>query len=142
MSSQLSWHSENQVVHLQLSGNVTSDILLKNSEFISGLLDETRSDRLHVIIDLLRASQLPKDTGSLRNVLAPMLSHQRMGWAAVVTGNLMIQSILNRTIHRLTENWGYVSSIREAADLLRRADSRQMTIPFTEQKNAILYHIK
>lgn len=142
MSSQLTWHSENQVLHLHLSGNITPETLLKNSEFIAGLLDETHGNRVHVIMDLLHASQLPKDTGSLRNVLAPMLTHHRMGWTVVITSNLMMQSVLNRTVSRLTERWGYVNSLPEAADFLRRADSHLVSISSTDQHGTVLFNVK
>jgi hypothetical protein len=142
MSSQLAWHSENQVLQLKLAGNITSDGLLKSSEFVSSLLDENQSHRVHVIVDMLQVSALPRDTGSLRNVLAPMLSHRSLGWTVVITRNLMVQSALNRTVNGVTDRWGYVGSLTEAIDLLKRTDSRLWTVPSTEQKNPLLQNIR
>lgn len=142
MSSQISWHCENRVLYVQLAGNITPEMLLKNCEYVASLLDVVTSERVHVIMDMQRVVSLPKETGTLRNMFAPLLSHEKLGWTVVMTGNLMLQSILNRTVHRLTEKWGYVGSMPEAADLLRRADSKLWTMPSNIQRNAVLHFIK
>lgn len=142
MSSQVSWHSDNQVLQLRLAGNITADTLLKNSEFVAGLLEDSHAHRVHVIMDMLQVSQLPKDTGNLRNVLQPMLGHRGLGWTVVITRNLVVQSALNRTVNGITDRWGYVGSLPEAVELLKRTDSRLWTMPSTEQKNPILQNVR
>lgn len=142
MSSQLTWHVEDKVLHLHLSGNITSESLLKNSEYVAGLLDNLQGKKVHVIMDMLPVSQLPRDTGSLRNVLAPMLGHRSLGWTVVVTRNLVLQSALNRTVNGVTDRWGYVGSFTEAIDLLKRTDSSLWTVASTEQKSQVLQNVR
>jgi hypothetical protein len=139
MSTQIAWHVPNQVLYIQLTGSITSDTLLKNAEFVAATLNNSTTYPIHVILDASRVNSLPKETGQLRNVLAPMLTHTKLGWTVVITGNLLLQTQLNRAAHRMTDKWGYVGSMREAADLLRRADMRLSLVPSSEPEGDLLF---
>lgn len=139
MATHIAWQVPNQVLYVQLSGSLTSDTLQKNAEFIATTLTNSTWHPVHVILDASRVSMLPKETGQLRNVLAPMLTHNKLGWTVVITGNLMLQTQLNRAAHRMTDRWGYVGSLREAADLLRRADVRLPLVPSSEPEGELIF---
>jgi hypothetical protein len=51
----------------------------------------------------------------------------------------LLQTQLNRAAHRMTDRWGYVGSMKEAADFLRRADSKLALIPSSEPEGEMIF---
>ncbi|MCU0514029.1 MAG: hypothetical protein MUE40_15845 [Anaerolineae bacterium] len=140
MLSRLAWHLEPQVLYLQMNGGLTEAVLAKNVEQVQSVL-RSSSGSVHLIMDALRVTTLPRQTGSLRNVFAPLLQEEHLGWTVVMTRNVMLQSLLNRSINPLTDRWGYVATLAEAADLLRRADKQLWMVPTSVQTQPTLFSL-
>lgn len=122
MPAEIYWQSPDYVLFVQVTGQMSPDIMLKISEFVAKTLNSVRTMRVHVIIDALNVSGVSTETGALRSNLSPMLRHPSMGWCVVINSNPMIQAVLNRIVYRVTDRWGYVSTLADAVNLLRRSD--------------------
>jgi hypothetical protein len=135
MAAQLSWYLDDHVLYLQLQGIVTPETLSKICDAALQILDK-RHRPVQMIIDAQRASSLPTESGPLRSSMTKLVSHKNVGWSVMVTHNLMFQAIMNRMVHGLTERWGYVGSLSEAADTLRRTNVHLPLIPSTSPNSA------
>lgn len=122
MASQLSWHYEGRILYLSVSGKLSGAVLLKSAQQAAEMI-EAASERVHLVINAQRLAGLEKNTSALRNVLAPLLTHERMGWGVVITSNFVLQAQLNRIVNRMTSNWGYVKTFTDAIRLLRQVDA-------------------
>lgn len=121
MSAQLSWYLDGHVLYLQLIGAITPETLSKICDSTLETLN-SRTRPLYIIIDAQKTTELPKDAALLRSQMAKVFSHKNMGWGVMVTRNLMFQALMNRAVSGLTDRWGYVGSLSEAADSIRRTN--------------------
>lgn len=137
MAAQLSWYLDDHVLYLTLQGIVTPDSLNKICDSAVEILNK-RNRPLHLIIDAQKAASLPTESGPLRSSLTKILAHKNVGWSVMVTHNLMFQAIMNRMVHGLTDRWGYVGSLSEAADTLRRTNVYLPLIPSSSPNSAII----
>jgi hypothetical protein len=141
MAAQLSWYLDDHVLYLNLQGIVTIESLSKICDSALEILNK-RNRPLHLIIDAQKAASLPTETGPLRTSMTKLLSHKNVGWSVMVTHNLMFQAIMNRMVYGLTDRWGYVGTLSEAADTLRRTNVYLPLIPSTVSNNTIIAQVR
>jgi hypothetical protein len=141
MAAQLSWYLDDHVLYLNLQGIVTPETLSKICDSALEILNK-RNRPLHLIIDAQKAASLPTESGPLKNSMTKLLAHKNVGWSVMVTHNLMFQAIMNRMVYGLTDRWGYVGSLSEAADTLRRTNVYLPLIPSTTSNNSIIAQVR
>ena len=137
MAAQLSWYLEDHVLYLNLQGIITPETLSKICDSALEIVNK-RNRPVHLIIDGKKAASLPTESGPLRNSMTKLLAHKNVGWSVMVTHNLMFQAIMNRMVYGLTDRWGYVGSLSEAADTLRRTNVYLPLIPSSAPQGAII----
>lgn len=141
MAAQLSWYLDDHVLYLNLQGIVTPETLSKICDSALDILNK-RNRPLHLIIDAQKAASLPTESGPLRNSMTKLLAHKNVGWSVMVTHNLMFQAIMNRMVYGLTDRWGYVGSLSEAADTLRRTNVYLPLIPSSSPQGTIIAQVR
>ncbi|GEM_PF-3571300 len=137
MSAQLSWYLDDHVLYLQLVGIVTPETLSKICDSALEVLNQRRQP-VQLIIDAQRTASLPTESGPLRSSMTKLLSHKNVGWSVMVTHNLMFQAIMNRMVYGLTERWGYVGTLSEAADTLRRINVHLPLVPTSSPQGSMI----
>ena len=137
MAAQLSWYLDDHVLYLKLQGIITPDTLSQICESALEIVSK-RNRPVHMIIDAQKAASLPTESGPLRNSMTKLLAHKNVGWSVMVTHNIMFQAIMNRMVHGLTDRWGYVGSLSEAADTLRRTNVYLPLIPSSSPQGTLI----
>jgi hypothetical protein len=139
MKSQLFWLVPDHVLYWKLSGDVPADELCEMSNFIAECIGQTKTQKIHVVLDGGGIQQLDHLSPDARNAFQSLAKNTRIGKIIAVTRNLKVQLQFNALNRAFGLNWRNVANFAEATHQLKTADTSLRSIPSQPPTETPLY---
>jgi hypothetical protein len=101
MTYEISWLVENQVIHLELEGDISLETVAAMSQSVIEYIETSEASVIQLLVDDRNVQTAPKDIHALLSV-SKVFRHPRLGWFIVYGNDNKLFQFLTMLMSRLT----------------------------------------
>ncbi len=117
----ITWHTDNRIVDVQVTGDQTMADLRALNTTIMTLLDDGNAP-VHMLIDMTEAGDIPSNIREVKQVFT-YLDHLALGWSLFIGVSNPLHKLVISLTNQLSGVQASVTSTKSAAlEQLRRVD--------------------